>query len=282
MLTVKNVRELQKKEYWNEYYQNINLNPSWPVMAVAIIKDILDKTVFGNIYEYILWNKILKQFLPRKEGLRILEIGSAPGNNLVRFYKQFGYEPYGIEYTVSGAEANRRLFKGNNLPAENIFEEDFFLDGFHERFKGFYDIVFSFGFVEHFADVSGVIERHLNLLKKGGILVVTIPNLQGKVNNILCQFFNNEILSKHNLEVMELKKFNSLFNTGKLKGLYCNYYGVFSFSFFGAKKIFRQFLYSICLIIQVFLNFFLRLAVKMIDLEFKHTSPFLIFIGEKI
>jgi len=276
--------ELQK-EYWNTYYQNNHLRPNWFLTLKSIIKNILEKPLlvnFSNIYEHILWNKIFKDFLPKEKGLKVLEIGSAPGNNLIKFHKQFGYQPYGIEYSGIGAKVNRALFKENNLSEDNIFEDDFFSVNFQERFKESFDVIFSSGFVEHFTDVTPVIEKHLNLLKKNGILIITIPNLRGKVNNILCNFFHKEILKVHNLGIMELKKFRNLFNERKLKCIYCEYYGVFSFSFLNAKNIFKQFLLDICLIMQCFINFFLRLIANNNNLESKHTSPFLLFIGKKL
>jgi 2-polyprenyl-3-methyl-5-hydroxy-6-metoxy-1,4-benzoquinol methylase len=37
----------------------------------------------------------------------------------------------------------------------------------------------SWGLIEHFTDTESVISAHVNLLKPGGILIVSIPNLRG-------------------------------------------------------------------------------------------------------
>ena len=53
-----------------------------------------------------------------------------------------------------------------------------------------FDVVMSRGFIEHFDEPSSVVDRHLDLLKPGGLLVVSIPNLRG-VNGLLTRFFHN-------------------------------------------------------------------------------------------
>jgi 2-polyprenyl-3-methyl-5-hydroxy-6-metoxy-1,4-benzoquinol methylase len=39
--------------------------------------------------------------------------------------------------------------------------------------------VISFGFIEHFDNPENVIQKHLDLLKPGGILIVGVPNFTG-------------------------------------------------------------------------------------------------------
>ncbi len=89
-----------------------------------------------------------------------------------------GVAPYGIEYTEEGARLNRELFIRNGLNADNVLCEDFFSPAL-DRLAGTFDIVISFGFVEHFDDPRPVIKRHIEFCRPGGYVAIVIPNLQG-------------------------------------------------------------------------------------------------------
>jgi 2-polyprenyl-3-methyl-5-hydroxy-6-metoxy-1,4-benzoquinol methylase len=75
------------------------------------------------------------------EGAKVVEVGSAPGEHLVRLKQRFGLTP-------------REAF----------------------------DVVLSGGFIEHFTDVAAIVQKHLQLLKPGGRLVVMIPNLKASIS----------------------------------------------------------------------------------------------------
>jgi len=42
-----------------------------------------------------------------------------------------------------------------------------------------FDIVFSMGFIEHFSDLDSIVGKHVELLKKHGILLLGVPNYRG-------------------------------------------------------------------------------------------------------
>ena len=166
--------------------------------------------------------------MPGTSGLKVLEVGSAPGEHLVRLNKQYGFIPYGIEYSESGNELNREIFASNNIDPDNVIYADFFSDEVHERYKGAFDIVISRGFIEHFTDVRSVIEKHNNLLAEGGyLLIISIPNLNG-VNYALGRFFHKELIPLHNLSIMRKQEFIELFDNQGLSTLFCDLLGTFN------------------------------------------------------
>ena len=61
--------------------------------------------------EHALWDVLYPSYVPRVPGGKVVEIGSAPGSFLVRFARTFNLAPYGIEYTPSGAQMNREVFR---------------------------------------------------------------------------------------------------------------------------------------------------------------------------
>ena len=121
----------------------------------SFLKTTLREDVYQKITEpysgYLFW-QICKQYLPKKNGLKMLEIGSAPGDQLVQFKRIFGYDPYGVEYSESGATLNRHVFALNDISPDQVIYSDFFSKDFQEQYCSYFDIVLSRGFIEHFAE----------------------------------------------------------------------------------------------------------------------------------
>lgn len=275
---------LTEKRYWESIYKS---EPTIKSLYSKRKFRLFIKSVIGpkaveftrDHDEQILWEKLLK-YLPRDSTLKALEVGSAPGLFLVKLNQVFGYRVYGLEYTPSGALLNRKVFEDNGLGAGNVIEEDFFSKQFHQTYGESFDIVISRGFIEHFSNPEKVINQHLNLLKKGGYLVISIPNLRG-INYLLTLFFNKRQLSMHNLEIMKKANFVQLFQTG-LETLYCDYYGFFTFNLFNVEKSkIKRILLLIFKYLQKLLNIIFKLIFRKARVQNAFTSPFLLFIGIK-
>lgn len=266
---------LTNKQYWDDFYKNLKKSD-----GKSFFQKYFPQPKVANYSNYLLWNDILSRYLPKERGLKILEIGSAPGGYLINFHKKFSYLPYGVENSDEGYKINCQKFENAELDPKNIINADVFSGDFQKKYGSFFDIVYSRGFIEHFEDTKKVITCHLNLLKKGGTLVIIIPNLRG-LNFYLANFFNKESLKKHNLKIMDKKIFYNIFCGEGLKTLFCDYYGVFNFGLFNTINIFAKFLHRICMIFQYLLNFIFRTLFKNKPLEHRYFSPYLIYIGRK-
>jgi cyclopropane fatty-acyl-phospholipid synthase-like methyltransferase len=163
--------------------------------------------------------------LPKDAQLNALEIGSAPGLHLLMLKDKFGYAPYGIEYTEAGAQVNRRLFVQHGLDPAHVIQADLFSPMVVEQYAEHFDVVASFGFVEHFDDVRHVIKCHLDLLKDDGWLIVQIPRLTG-LNYWVARLFNRDTLAMHNLSIMQKTAFQELFTGLPVQQHVCDYVGV--------------------------------------------------------
>ena len=264
---------LSDKKYWNSLYRQEKNKVKF-----------FDKKRWPYRFrynDYILWEAILKKHLPYKKEAKVLEIGSAPGNFLVNINREFGYTPFGVEYTPKGVEINRELFQKYNLDPNNVIHEDFFSDNFQKKYEKHFDIVISRGFIEHFSDTSSVIEKHIALLAEGGYLLITIPNLTG-INKLLANFFNKEGLLTHNTKIMTRTNFSKLFAKKYLKSIFCDYYGSFDFHLFNTKKsFFLNLLLFFCKLLQTPLDFFLIILLRKKSLKNQYLSPYLLFIGKK-
>jgi SAM-dependent methyltransferase len=219
-------QELTDRSYWNSLY-----SPKDPQAGSPGEGHLLTR-LFGSrasayhevFFENYLWNQLLPRFIPVDPAARVLEIGSGEGHLLIHFHRRFGHIPYGVEYTPSGAAANRWTFAENGIDTRNVIEGDALSPSFAERYAESFDVVMSRGFIEHFTDPSAVIEAHLRLLKPGGTLFVTVPNLRG-LNWLQVRMFAPAQLPLHNLSIMKVERFRRLFPAGRLNESFCNLIG---------------------------------------------------------
>ena len=182
---------------------------------------VLTRESFSNFH---FWNILLPQYFKADPKMTVLEVGSAPGMNLIRFHEQFQFQPFGVEFTENGTVRNRQLFASKGINPNQVIKADFFSEAFQGEFQERFDMVFSQGFIEHFTDVEKVIGAHLSLLKPGGYLVVSIPNLSG-FNYHMVEKYAAHVIPLHNLTIMNLPAFKKLFTRPELDPIYCGYQG---------------------------------------------------------
>ena len=101
--------------------------------------------------------KTFDRFLPRSRNLTVLEIGGAPGRYLVYMSKNLNYKIHALDYSVIGCKKTLENFKLLGLEG-NVYQKDLFLDDISSLPR--FDIVYSLGFIEHFANLETVIEKH--------------------------------------------------------------------------------------------------------------------------
>lgn len=291
------MKKLSTKKHWDKVHEDeailfdnaSSTNAVSKVLThkrriITAIKEFLGEQVIermSNYDDYLLWEVILKKHLPHLEQAKVLEIGSAPGEFLVQFTRKYGCIPYGVDYSEKGIEVNRKVFSANKLDPNNVIHADLFSPEFQEQFKGSFDVVVSRGFIEHFENVEEVIDKHKSLLKKGGYLIVSIPNVKG-ANYLLAKAFYNELISIHNLEIMNKQEFSKLFKSKGLIPLFCDYYGTFSFYLFYTKqKSIMRLPLNAFHKLQPLLNLTFHTLFRQRGAENALFSPSLLFIGRK-
>ncbi|QRF24480.1 class I SAM-dependent methyltransferase [Alicyclobacillus sp. TC] len=168
------MERLSEKKFWDAYWQQET-------------RSDFQKHIFSDIFQH---------YLPKNASY--FEIGCAPGTNLVYFANQFGYRVSGIDY--SNIEQVGKLLKHHGIVPEELSGEDFF----SYTPKRQYDVVTSFGFVEHFQNTQDVIERHMQLVAPQGWLVIEVPNIR-YFNFLLYRILNPSLLAIHNPKAMNLQ-----------------------------------------------------------------------------
>ncbi len=265
------MRRLSDAGYWNALY---------PSAATHTTRAALLQWCLRSYADVCLWDQLLPQLVPPGASTSVVEIGSAPGANLVRFHKRFGCDVYGIEYAAQGCAVNRNLFHAQGVAEDHVIEADFFDAAVQQRYKDRFDVVFSQGFIEHFDDPGTVIAHHLHLLKEGGLLVITIPNIQ-QVNYLLTKVFNPAVLPLHNLKIMRVPVFRALFDGLPLRVVHCGYSGVFSLDIFNTPVgSWKAWLLRVCKFLCLPLQWLLHM-VRPRRWESAGLSPYLVYAGYK-
>jgi SAM-dependent methyltransferase len=199
--------QLTEKDYWDERWDRVR------------VPTILEPTTKHPVAQEMLG--LFEKYLPKGD-LSSVEIGGAPGRNCAYLSKYHGYRPSVIEYSETGCEKTRENFRLLGLDV-TVYQRDFFADlADLPRF----DVVMSFGFIEHFTDLDEVLRRHVSLLRKGGILVLGVPNLRGITRKVLARMAP-EMLSRHNLEAMDLRNWQALEDEYGMTALFKGYIGGF-------------------------------------------------------
>jgi 2-polyprenyl-3-methyl-5-hydroxy-6-metoxy-1,4-benzoquinol methylase len=109
-------------------------------------------------------------------GKRLLELGAAQSTWLPYFSKEFGFRVSGIDYSEIGCQKARQILLNEGIAGEVICA-DFFSPP--DSMLGAFDVVVSFGVVEHFEDTRAAIIGLMRFLKPKGLAFTMIPNMVG-------------------------------------------------------------------------------------------------------
>ena len=274
------MQRLTKSEYWDGVHRGTSAADA---PAVRKWERRLGKRLYSltlGYAEHLIWDVYYPKLLENCAGKTAIEIGSAPGHHLVALHRQFGCDVFGVEYSPDGAAMNRQVFSNANINPAHVMQADFFSADFQRDNAQRFDVVLSRGFIEHFTNVDEVILAHVAILKPGGLLIVSIPNVRG-LNFHLARFFHVETIALHNLDIMRPAAFRNLFEGCGLKQEFCGLFGIFDFGLFNARLPGRQKILNVCMKFQRLLNPLLRLLSRPGWWENRWTSPYMIYAGRK-
>ena len=201
------IEKLTEKDYWQGRWDKVKL----PMTVEPDSKNKVTRAILEVFEEYI-----------PKGDLSSVEIGGAPGAFTAYLNKYHGHDISIIEYTDIGCSKTEEQFKILGIEGK-VYHRDFLSD-LSDIPK--FDVVLSLGFIEHFTDLDDILGRHVKLLNKNGVLVVGLPNFKG-INEKVLSRTAPEMLSRHNLEAMDVNNWRCLEKTHGLKTLFEGYIGGF-------------------------------------------------------
>jgi len=171
---------------------------------------------------FLYFHRIFRRLLPAKP-CTFFEVGCFPGHFLWYFSKYFGYDVAGIEYMPQKGDAVRQQCLLEGVDAK-IINDDFF------RYKPLqrYDIVGSFGFIEHFENSAAVVRKHFEITRPGGLIVITAPNHASPLYKKLLRLSGEELYHAHNQ--MSLQDLIGCFKRNSALTIvgagYCGHFGI--------------------------------------------------------
>jgi 2-polyprenyl-3-methyl-5-hydroxy-6-metoxy-1,4-benzoquinol methylase len=197
--------KLSDKEHWE---------------AVCALHNLPRENARGT-YNYRVTMDFVAAYLKGAGYRTFMEIGCAASAWLPYFAREYGYSVSGLDYSETGcrlAEENLRLL---GLKYDEIVCADIFEWGPGKK----YDVIFSYGVIEHFDDpgkILGICREHL---RENGLLITVVPNFNG-----LMGFLNEaaapDIYRMH--KVLTREQLVSLHEAAGLKNVRTDYAGIFS------------------------------------------------------
>ena len=127
------------------------------------------------------FHKLFFKFLNDSKGEKLIEIGCGDSLWLPHFASRFDMKVTGIDYSPAGCHRAREVLKSLNIPG-TIIESDLFRSP--SEMLGAFDVLVSFGVVEHFSNPSVCICACGKFLHQGGTMITVIPNMTGLVGKI--------------------------------------------------------------------------------------------------
>lgn len=118
---------------------------------------------------------------------RVLDIGCGRGIFLSNMRAR-GYETYGVELSETAAKYAKRTAKLNVLIGQ--LEKIKFADKF-------FDVIILYHVLEHFSNPSQKLKEVQRILKRGGLLVIAVPNIQSLQAKIFKIFWFHLDIPRH-------------------------------------------------------------------------------------
>lgn len=164
--------------------------------------------------------QLLLKYIPKGKG-SCFEIGCFPGYWL-SVLGELGYTLSGLDMAERTPELTPWL-KSLGYPVGKIAQLDF---DYHKP-RPAYDIVCSFGFVEHYMNYKEVISHQAKMVKPGGYVIVTVPNMSGIIQKTIHKYLDNRSFRNHNLKAMSPLALKNSLSPSEFTVVFCGYYGKF-------------------------------------------------------
>jgi 2-polyprenyl-3-methyl-5-hydroxy-6-metoxy-1,4-benzoquinol methylase len=208
-----------QKNYWpQDRWDSGNSNVG---LAVACKSDIV--------------RKFIEQWIPMAEKKTCFELGCYPGQFLGVF-GELGYSLNGIDLSPEVLNKLPEWLQNCGFSVGNFAQADIWDYTPNVPFN----VVCSFGLIEHFENWGELIRRHIEMCAKGGLVVITTPNFRGKAQLLMRTLVDGDNLRGHNLDAMRPDAWREVAVDMGCKVLYSGYIGNFDFWMGMQKRNFVQ------------------------------------------
>jgi len=198
---------LSTQSYWDE------------VLAAAALPRINTP----RAYHHRITMEYIDKYFSSNKYSTLLEIGCGSSGWLPYFAKRYHLKVSGLDYSDVGCRLAEENLKMLNIEFGEIICKDLLAPECTGGKK--YDVVFSYGVIEHFEEPEKIVRIFNSLLNEGGMIITLVPNLNGFMGWI-SQYFVPAIFKIHKvMSAADLKRYHEAIG---LKNLKTGYAGTFT------------------------------------------------------
>jgi 2-polyprenyl-3-methyl-5-hydroxy-6-metoxy-1,4-benzoquinol methylase len=122
------------------------------------------------------FHTFLSGVMAGQRGQRVIEVGCANSIWLPYFASEHGCSVAGLDYSTAGCASAQALLTAAGVEGR-VFHGDIWAPP-TELLESF-DLVFTYGLVEHFEPTEHILTALAKLLKPGGMMITLVPNMVG-------------------------------------------------------------------------------------------------------
>jgi SAM-dependent methyltransferase len=156
-------------QYWEKHWSDGTLAKPVDPGSIPLRKD--PTRAFHDAFRELFHDRPTK-------GARLLEIGAANSAWLPYFAREYGFRVSGIDYSARGCEQAREILRRAGVDGTVTCTDALAPP---PELREAFDVVVSFGVVEHFDDPAAALRAFRRYLKPGATLITIIPNIAGAV-----------------------------------------------------------------------------------------------------
>ena len=202
------IKKLTDKQYWNNNYKSsakLNYLPSYDSLNQQTSLELLN---------------IITNY---STGDNVLEIGAGDSDFLIYLASKNINKNYtGMDYSTIGCENLKERSKNFNLKID-VINEDLFTEK-SAHFNQF-SMVYSLGVVEHFDDLTNVLNNTKRFCNSDGYHFASIPNMSG-IYGLITKLIDKKTYDIHNPH--DLNSFIRGHEKANMEIVLADYYGYFS------------------------------------------------------
>jgi len=217
----------------------------------------------------------IEPYLLEYSNQRWIELGCSPGYVSYLLFRRIPFVPFGVDFSPEA-----HMYLETMAQHAGVHATLFQLDVREFTTSEPYDVVMSFGLLEHFSNAGEILEHHYRLCRKAGLLVVAIPHFR-YLQWFYHRVFDRQDLAKHNLSMMNLHTFKEFAHRHNLELLHLGYVG--RINFWNVDDSGPRFIVMIrkglSLAVRAFVNRFLSYVLPP---HKKLYAPWIVFIARKV
>lgn len=214
-------------------------------------------------------------YLRSFENKHWIELGCSPGHVSALLHRRIPFTPSGVDFSpqaflyketmreVAGVDATLHQADVRSFIPNELF-----------------DVVMSFGLIEHFSDPQDILDHHYRICRQGGLVVVSIPNFR-KLQWLYHFLFDRADLGRHNIESMKPGTFRTFAERRNLEILFLGYVGRMYFWNVDetGSRLIATVRKTLSLLVRALTN---QVLTQILPRDRRLYAPWMVFVGRKL